>query len=281
MDRESFRHWLEDRNRRTLVMGILNITPDSFSDGGSFCDPAAAFEQATTLSAGGAQIIDIGGESTRPGARPVDEGEQLRRILPVIERVAGRLPVVVSVDTTSSTVAEQALEAGATIINDVSAGRFDADMIPLAARRRVPIILMHMLGDPRTMQIDPRYQDVVGEVAAFLRGRAIVARTLGVAWDNILIDPGIGFGKTMLHNLELLRGMSSLCQLGYPVVSGTSRKRFIGQVLGEDDPGDRLMGTAATVAWSVANGASVVRVHDAVEMSQVVKMTEAILGRVI
>lgn len=277
MDRNGLDNWLADRNRRTLVMGILNVTPDSFSDGGKYIDAEAAFARAMEMSAAGAAIIDIGGESTRPGSEPVDEAEQIRRIVPVIQQVAERLPVLVSVDTTSATVAEQALDAGAGIINDISAGRFDPDMLPLAAARRVPVILMHMLGEPRTMQVEPKYVDVVAEVAGFLREHATVAKTLGVGTDNILVDPGIGFGKSVEHNLALLRRMDVLCDLGYPLVIGTSRKRFIGQITGEVEAEKRVMGTAATVAWAVANGAAIVRVHDVAEMSQVVKMTEAIV----
>lgn len=277
MDRNGLDNWLADRNRRTLVMGILNVTPDSFSDGGKYIDAEAAFARAMEMSAAGAAIIDIGGESTRPGSEPVDEAEQIRRIVPVIQQVAERLPVLVSVDTTSATVAEQALDAGAGIINDISAGRFDPDMLPLAAARRVPVILMHMLGEPRTMQVEPKYDDVVAEVAGFLRERATVAKTLGVGTDNILVDPGIGFGKSVEHNLALLQRMDVLCDLGYPLVIGTSRKRFIGQITGEVEAEKRVMGTAATVAWAVANGAAIVRVHDVAEMSQVVKMTEAIV----
>jgi len=258
-------------------MGVLNVTPDSFSDGGKFVSPDAAIAHAEKMAAEGAAIIDIGGESTRPGADPVLPDEQIRRVVPVLEKIAHRLPVVFSIDTTSSEVVQAALDAGATIINDITAGRDDPQILTLAARKRVPIILMHMLGRPKTMQQTPYYEEVTAEVAGFLDERIVTAGIHGVHIDRILIDPGIGFGKTKQHNLQLLRRMRELTVLGRPLVVGTSRKRFIGEITGEDDPQQRLFGTAATVAWSIANGASIVRVHDVEPIMQVVRMIQAIL----
>jgi len=272
-----FDQWLMAESRPPLVMGVLNVTPDSFSDGGKFVSPDAAIAHAEKMAAEGAAIIDIGGESTRPGADPVLPDEQIRRVVPVLEKIAHRLPVVFSIDTTSSEVVQAALDAGATIINDITAGRDDPQILTLAARKRVPIILMHMLGRPKTMQQTPYYEEVTAEVAGFLDERIVTAGIHGVHIDRILIDPGIGFGKTKQHNLQLLRRMRELTVLGRPLVVGTSRKRFIGEITGEDDPQQRLFGTAATVAWSIANGASIVRVHDVEPIVQVVRMIQAIL----
>jgi dihydropteroate synthase len=272
-----FDAWLVDSLRQPLVMGVLNVTPDSFSDGGRFSDPAAAVEHGLQMIDAGADLIDIGGESTRPGAAPVDDDEQIRRVLPVIQALASRSDVVLSIDTTRSAVAQAALDGGAHIVNDISAGRDDPDMFHLIARRRAAVILMHMLGRPMTMQQAPAYDDVTAEVSGFLNDRVIEAGVAGVDVDRILLDPGIGFGKTVEHNLELLRRLRELTVLGRPLVVGTSRKSFIGRVTGEDQPSGRLFGTAATVAWSIANGAAMVRVHDVEPMTQVVRMIRAIL----
>jgi dihydropteroate synthase len=277
MNPSDFDAWLTNESRPPLVMGILNVSPDSFSDGGKFASPEAAVAHAEEMVAAGADIIDIGGESTRPGSDPVDPQEQIRRVVPVLQAVAHRLPVLFSIDTTSSEVAHAALDAGATIINDITAGRDDPQILALAARRMCPIILMHMLGRPKTMQQAPHYEEVTAEVAGFLDQRIVDAGIYGVHMDKILIDPGIGFGKTRNHNLELLRRLRELTVLGRPLVIGTSRKRFIGQIIGESESSDRLMGTAATVAWSLANGASIVRVHDVGPIVQVVRMIQAIL----
>jgi dihydropteroate synthase len=275
---DELRIWLREEptpgRRRPLLMGILNITPDSFSDGGQFLDPSAALEQARSLAAAGADLIDVGGESTRPGAIPVPVSEQMRRVAPAIAAIRRELPIALSIDTTSAAVAAAALDAGGNWINDISAGRNDPEMFPLAAKRRVPIILMHMQGTPLTMQINPSYGNVVKEVALFLRERFNSAKTAGIDIADVLLDPGIGFGKTDEHNLELLRDLEQLASIGRPVVIGTSRKGFIGRVTGEDKR--RLMGTAATVAWAVANGAAVLRVHDVEEMGSVVRMIQAI-----
>jgi len=274
-----FDAWLLTNPPRPLVMGVLNVTPDSFSDGGKFSTSQAAIEHARVMAVAGAEIIDIGGESTRPGSDPVDDDEQIRRIFPVIQTlVSDKVPSVISVDTTRSKVAQAALDAGAHIVNDISAGRDDPEMFRLVARRRVPIVLMHMLGTPKTMQRAPTYDDVTAEVNGFLNERIIAAGIHGIDVERILLDPGIGFGKAMQHNLELMRRLAELTVLGRPLVIGTSRKSFIGKITGETEPSKRLFGTAASVAWSVANGAAIVRVHDVEPMAQVVKMIRAIMG---
>jgi dihydropteroate synthase len=263
--------------RRPLVMGVLNVTPDSFSDGGKFASAAAAAEQARSMASAGADLIDIGGESTRPGSQSVPAAQQVERVIPVLRAVAG-LAVVFSIDTTDSAVASAALDAGAVVINDISAGRNDPEMLPLAASREVPVILMHMQGTPATMQDRPNYSDVMGEVIEFLSERIRAAEAAGLAREKILADPGIGFGKTLDHNLSLMRQQRELLALGRPVVIGTSRKGFIGKITGETEPSKRLFGTAASVAWSIANGADIVRVHDVGPMTQVVRMMRAIIG---
>jgi len=261
---------------RTHVMGIVNVTPDSFSDGGRFLDTEDALKQGISMAEEGADIIDIGGESTRPRAEPVDAAQEISRVVPVISALRERLGTPISIDTMKSDVAAAALDAGADIVNDVSAGRFDPQMLGLVAGRRVPLVLMHMLGEPRTMQAAPSYEDVTEEVAAFLQERAQAARAAGIAADRIVVDPGFGFGKTREHNLELLRNLRRFTELGYPVLAGTSRKSFIGATL--DLPvGERLEGTAATVALAVAAGASIVRVHDVGPMRRVASMVEAVL----
>ena len=263
-------------SERTHVMGIVNVTPDSFSDGGRFFDTEDALKQGIALAEEGADIIDIGGESTRPGADPVDAAAEISRVVPVIAALRERLDTPISIDTTKSDVAAAALDAGADIVNDVSAGRFDEAMLPLVAERGVPVVLMHMLGEPRTMQQDPHYDDVTREVEAFLEERGQAALAAGVARAAIVIDPGFGFGKTREHNLTLLRNLRRFTELGYPILAGTSRKTFIGATL--DLPvAERLEGTAATVALAVAGGAAIVRVHDAGPMRRVASMVEAVL----
>jgi dihydropteroate synthase len=240
-----------------LVMGVLNVTPDSFSDGGRFRDAADAVQAGLAQAAAGAAILDVGGESTRPGAEPVSEEEETERVLPVLAGLSG-LPL--SVDTRHAAVAARALEAGACVVNDVSAGR-DPGMFPLAARTGAGLVLMHMQGDPATMQDAPRYDDVVSEVEAYLLERAAAAEAAGVARRSILIDPGIGFGKTLEHNLELLAALPRLAAHGYPVVAGVSRKRFLGELT--DRPVDgRRDATTAAVALCALSGAAVVRVHE-------------------
>ena len=265
-------------SQRVHVMGIVNVTPDSFSDGGRFYDRGDAIAHGRRLAEEGAHILDVGGESTRPGADPVTEDEEIERVVPVVEALAGKTTVPVSVDTTKASVAKAALDSGAQIVNDVSAGRFDLAMFPLVTSRRAPIVLMHMLGEPRTMQKEPRYRDVVGEIAGFLADRSDAAVAAGVDRERILVDPGFGFGKTREHNLVLLKRLRELRCLGFPVLAGTSRKTFIGKTLGDLPVEERLEGTAATVALAVAAGASMVRVHDVREMGRVVRMVEAVLS---
>jgi len=271
-----FDSWLADPDRQPLVMGVLNVTPDSFSDGGQFFDPAKAVARGQEMAAVGAAVIDVGGESTRPGSEPVTPEEQIRRVVAVIRTLRDRVSAVLSIDTSSAAVAEAALDAGAHVVNDVFAGRGDAEMLPLAARRGAPIILMHMQGRPANMQVNPTYDDVVAQVLAFLKQRVDVAVSLGVDVGKVLVDPGIGFGKTVEHNLELLRRLRELRSLGRPVVVGASRKAFIGKITGEDMSSGRMFGTAATVAWSVTNRADLLRVHEVGPMSQVVRMIGAI-----
>jgi dihydropteroate synthase len=275
MTSETFSLWLGNPSREPVVMGILNVTPDSFSDGGRFADPANAIAHGRQMVAGGAAMIDIGGESTRPGAPRVTPEEQIRRIVPVIKGLAG-IAAILSVDTTRSDVAAAALDAGAHLINDISGGLDDPAMLPLAAGRAVPIVLMHMRGQPATMQQLVEYQDVVAEVRAHLLACRDAAVAAGVQRNRIILDPGIGFAKRLVHNLALLRHLTAINDLGHPLLLGTSRKSFMGKITGEDEPSHRLFSTAATVGWCVANGAAIVRVHDVAEMSRVVRMTRAI-----
>lgn len=259
--------------KKTAVMGILNVTPDSFSDGGRFFDTHRALSHALQMIEEGADILDVGGESTRPGASPVTEAEELRRVIPIVEVLARKHRVVVSIDTSKSRVAREAIAAGASIVNDVTAMRGDPKMAAVVARARVPVILMHMKGSPRTMQKAPRYDDVVISIMKFFRARIKKAVECGVKWSNIIVDPGIGFGKRPEHNLEILKRLDEFHALGCPIMIGTSRKSFIGQVL--DVPVDqRVWGTAATVAAAVLRGAHIVRVHDVREMAQVARLTD-------
>jgi dihydropteroate synthase len=243
------------------VMGIVNVTPDSFSDGGRFFAADDALEQALTLVREGASVVDIGGESTRPGSEMVSLDEELRRVLPVIEALAGSVGVPISVDTMKADVARRALAAGAALLNDVSALRFDDEMVDVVAQSGSPVCLMHMQGMPKTMQDDPRYDDVVDEVLAFLEERMAFALARGVREEQIMVDPGIGFGKTVAHNLALLDGLDRFTTLGRPVLLGASRKRFLGAILGAE-PAGRSVGTVATTVIGYLAGAHVFRVHD-------------------
>lgn len=273
-----FEEWLLGLNRTPLVMGVLNVTPDSFSDGGRFASVDAAVTHARAMAEAGADLIDIGGESTRPGSARVESAEQIRRVVPVIEALAkADLGCVLSIDTTLTTVAEAALDAGAGVINDISGGSEDEGMLALAARRKEPIVLMHKQGEPATMQVAPHYRNVVEEVEAYLVSRARAAVEAGVAKHRIILDPGIGFGKTVEHNLALLRDLGRLAGCGYPLLLGTSRKGFLGRITGEIEPGERLWSTAGSVAWCVANGAGMVRVHDVEAMVKVVRVISAIM----
>jgi dihydropteroate synthase len=263
---------------RAVVVGVLNATPDSFSDGGLFQEPGRAAAAAADMVAAGAGMLDLGAESTRPGAAPVPLEEELRRLLPVLRAVRAAVRVPLSVDTTKAAVARAALAEGADLVNDVSAGRRDPAMFSSCADAGVPIVLMHMQGTPATMQAEPRYADVVGEVACFLSERAEAARAAGIAAEDIVLDPGIGFGKTVVQNCQLLRRLDALVALGYPVLVGVSRKSFIGRLLDGRDVEGRLFGTAAAVALAMAGGAKLVRVHDVAAIHDVVVVAEAVLG---
>jgi len=243
-----------------LVMGILNVTPDSFSDGGLHDDPASAVVWGEKLIAEGAAILDVGGESTRPGSAPVSPSAELARVRPVVGRFAGD-PVPVSIDTRHPEVAKACVEAGASIINDVSGFR-DRAMVEVAAESDAGVVVMHMLGEPGTMQENPRYDDVVREVGGYLLAQAVVLEAAGVARDRIALDPGFGFGKTLEHNVELLRRLPEIVELGYPVLVGVSRKRFLGEITGVDEPAERLGGSIAAAMRAVEQGAAAVRVHD-------------------
>ncbi|HEY6144938.1 MAG TPA: dihydropteroate synthase [Solirubrobacterales bacterium] len=263
-------------NPSPKLMGVVNVTPDSFSDGGLYLDPEAAFAHGRELVEAGADILDVGGESTRPGAEPVDAEEELRRVVPVIQELS-EADCEISVDTSKASVAGAALEAGAAIVNDVTALHGDPKMASLCAERGATVVLMHMLGEPRTMQDDPRYGDVVVEVKAFLAERLAAAVAAGIAEEKIWLDPGIGFGKTAAHNMELLRRLGELRELGRPLVIGTSRKSFIGKVDGSA-AGERLGGTIASSVLAAAEGAEVLRVHDVAEVRQALAVATAILG---
>lgn len=258
-----------------LVMGILNVTPDSFSDGGKFFDTNAAVEHGLQMAAEGAAILDIGPESSRPGSQRVSAADQIRRAIPVIERLIAKINIPISIDTCLPEVASAALDTGAAIINDITA-LSDPRMASLAAERGAAVVLMHILGTPETMQVDPRYENVTAEVLDFLIARAAIAERAGIRRDRIFIDPGIGFGKTTEHNLQLLKNLNQFVATGYRVLVGTSRKRFLGQITGRTNPADRIFGTAATVAHCVAAGTSVVRVHDVAAMIDVIRIIRAI-----
>ena len=258
--------------RRTAVMGVLNVTPDSFSDGGEWMDPNLALRHARRMVRDGADLIDVGGESTRPGARPVPAAEEIRRVVPVIERLAAE-KILVSIDTSKAAVARAAFTAGAKILNDVTALRGDPAMAKAAATARVGVILMHMKGTPRTMQKKAVYGDVVAEILGFFREILKSAWSAGIERDKIILDPGIGFGKSPKHNLEILRRLDEFRSLGRPLAIGTSRKSFIGRALGRQVH-DRMSGTGATVAAAILRGADLVRVHDVREMSDVARMTD-------
>lgn len=261
-------------------MGIVNVTPDSFSDGGRYFDAGRAIDHGLALARDGAAILDIGGESTRPGADPVSEAEELRRVVPVLEGLTAAVPagVTLSIDTSKSAVARAALNAGATLVNDITALRGDPEMAGLVAQSGADVCLMHMLGEPRTMQRDPHYENVVDEVVAFLEERMAFAVAEGIAEQRILLDPGIGFGKTVAHNLELLRRLDELVALGRPVVVGTSRKSFLSRVGGAGGDAAVLARTVATNVLAMRAGATVFRVHDVTEVAAALRVTAATLG---
>ena len=262
---------LYDLSSRTHIMGILNVTPDSFSDGGRFFDPDRAVERGIELEGQGADFLDIGGESTRPGSDPVPEEEEIRRVVPVIELLSKNVRIPLSIDTYKSAVAAQALDAGACIVNDISALTYDARMIDVIAERGASVVLMHILGIPKTMQIYPVYTDVVREVYSFLERQCTLARERGIS--QVIVDPGLGFGKELQHNFELMRQLEVFRGLGCPLLVGPSRKSFIGKIL--DLPVDlRLEGTAAAVTACILRGADIVRVHDVLEMKRVAKVAD-------
>jgi dihydropteroate synthase len=283
--RKTFRLELASRTlvlgKRTLVMGVLNVTPDSFSDGGKFLDPQSAIEHALEMERAGADLVDIGGESTRPGSTGTSAETELARILPVLEGLHSVLKIPIAVDTRKSQVAEAAVSAGAQIINDISGLRFDPRIAEVAHRRGVPLILMHMRGEPAAMQKRPFARDVMKDVMEGLRASIRKARAAGVRKSQILIDPGIGFGKSFEQNYELLRKLPELAKLGYPLLVGTSRKGFLGATLARNGkpapPEERLWATAATVTASILGGAHIVRVHDVAEMAQVARVADCLL----
>ncbi len=264
---------------QTLAMGILNVTPDSFSDGGRFCDLEKAIEQARRLIREGADILDIGGESTRPGSDRISAGEERERVVPVIQAIRQFSQIPISIDTYRSETAEAALTAGATIINDISALRLDERMKYVAAEARVPVVLVHMLGEPKTMQQNPTYQNVLGEIIQFLRERIDVATRAGIDEQKMWVDPGIGFGKKIEHNIEILRRLQELRILNKPVLIGTSRKFFLGALVSDAPlpPQDRLEGTIASNVISVLNGADIVRVHDVQAVKRALRITDAVI----
>ena len=273
-----FRRKSYDLSQRTLIMGALNVTPDSFSDGGRFVKFEKAVEQGYALARGGADILDIGGESTRPGAKPLNEEEEIKRIVPVVQELSQRIDTPISVDTRKAGVAEKALLAGAEMINDISALRFDGRMAGVVREAGVPVVLMHMRGEPETMQTEPHYYDLLGEILEFFRERVAYAGSQGIPSDCILLDPGIGFGKSLeeQHNLILLKHLQRFKVLGKPLVVGTSRKAFIGKILGLP-PQEREEGTMATVVVAIFNGANIVRVHEVERMRRVVQVVDAIV----
>lgn len=264
-----------DLTRRTHIMGILNVTPDSFSDGGLYLDTDKAVERSFEIEKEGADMIDIGGESTRPGALPLSPEEELSRVVPVIEKLKSRLRIPISIDTFKAEVAREAIKAGASIINDISGLRFDPEMVTVAAEYDVPVVIMHIKGTPRDMQINPVYQDLIGEIRHFLEEGISIAQKAGVDDDMIIIDPGIGFGKTFEHNLEIINRLDEFRSLGMPILLGPSRKSFIGKIL-DLPPGDRLEGTAAAVAIGIIKGANIVRVHDVSSIVRVARVVDAI-----
>jgi len=283
--RKLFRLKLNSRplvlGERTIVMGVLNVTPDSFSDGGKYLEPESAIERALAMERSGADLLDIGGESTRPGSAETPASAEVDRILPVLEALRGRLKIPISVDTRRASVAEIALRAGAELLNDVSGLKSDPRIAEVAARHRKPLILMHMRGEPRTMQSVRFARDVMKDVLQGLRKSVAVARKAGVAKSQIILDPGIGFGKSFAQNYELLQKLPQLAKLGYPLLVGTSRKGFLGATLARDGKAapaeDRIWGTAATVAASILQGAHIVRVHDVEEMVQVARVSDCLI----
>jgi dihydropteroate synthase len=261
---------------RPLIMGVVNITPDSFSDGGRFFEAQSALAQARALAAAGADILDIGGESTRPFADPVPLEEELRRVIPLIQTLSAEVNLPISIDTYKAQVAQAALAAGASLINDISALRFDPDMAPLAAAKQTPVILMHMRGTPRDMQVEPHYDNLLGEIKDFFQERLEFAESQGLPRDLLVLDPGIGFGKTFRHNLEILNHLDAFLDLGCPLLVGPSRKAFIGHILGLPNGEVRDIGTLAALAVAVLRGARIIRTHNAAYARQFLTVLTAI-----
>ncbi len=264
--------------KRTLVMGVLNVTPDSFSDGGNFSNPSTAVEHALEMVEQGADIIDIGGESTRPGANPVSAKEEIGRVAPVIEKIREQSDVLLSIDTMKAETARRALEAGADIINDVSAFEADSKMVDVAAETQAGVVLMHMKGSPQTMQNNPGYESVLQEVGTYLKERMRFAAQHGVRHECMVVDPGLGFGKTIEHNLELLQGLPQLAECGRPILVGASRKSFIGHVTGQAVPAERRAGSLGAAAWASMHGAHILRVHDVIDTCDVCRLVDTLLA---
>mgnify|MGYP002011362926 CR=1 FL=1 len=274
--KKHFQNWCNSPGRKTLVMGIINVTPDSFSDGGKYVKIKNAINHAKKMVNDGADIIDVGGESTRPGADEVSISEELRRVIPVVESIRSNFPdLLISIDTTKSVVAHEAVKAGADIINDVSGLDSDIDMVGMVANLKVPIIIMHMKGNPRNMQINPKYKNLIGEITSFFEKKIKIATELGINRNLIIIDPGIGFGKTINHNFEIISKLKEFSKLDLPIMIGPSRKSFIGKTLNLPVE-SRIEGTSATITASILNGANIVRVHDVLEMKRVAEITEKI-----
>jgi dihydropteroate synthase len=272
----AWRGYSLDFSRKTYIMGILNVTPDSFSDAGKYFEKSTAVERALRMVEEGSDILDIGGQSTRPGSEPVSIEEELRRTVPVIEAIASEVRVPISIDTYRAEVARAAVEAGASMVNDISGLRFDPNISSLVAGLGVPVVLMHIKGSPRDMQKNPTYEALVPEIMDYLRESIRIAEHAGVPSEMIIVDPGIGFGKTFDHNLEIINRLSEFASLERPVLVGPSRKAFIGEILGGAPPSERAFGTAAAVTASILNGANIVRVHDVAEMAMVARVADAI-----
>lgn len=265
-----------DFSKKTHIMGILNITPDSFSDGGMHFDKVSAIDHALRMIGDGADILDIGGESTRPGSEPVSLDEELRRTLPVIEALADKISVPISIDTYKAAVAVKALEAGASMVNDISGLRFDPEMPDVVSRFKVPVVITHIKGTPKNMQVNPSYEALIPEIMEYFRNSIQLAIKSGIPEHMIILDPGIGFGKTFEHNLEIINNLDQFSRLGKPLLIGPSRKAFLGKILDGLPAQERLEGTAASVAISIIKGAHIVRVHDVKEMARVAKVADAI-----
>jgi dihydropteroate synthase len=272
----AWRNFSLDFSQKTYIMGILNVTPDSFSDGGRFFNPASATSRGIQMAEEGADIIDIGGESTRPGSEPLSIEEELRRTIPIVGTLAKRIDVPISIDTYKSEVAKMALDAGASIVNDISGLRFDPGMAKVVAGYKVPVVVMHIKGSPKDMQKNPVYEALIPEIVDYFRERIRSATESGIPKDKIIIDPGIGFGKTSEHNIEIINKLDEFTLLEKPVLIGPSRKAFLGKMLGDEPAGERLEATAAAVSISIMKGANLVRVHDVKEMVRVAKVADAV-----